>query len=330
MKSSKSSLLGTRNSFKPYEYLFYYEAWTKQQTMFWLPFEVCMKSDAIEFNNKLNQKEKDIFMDIFMLFPLMDYMVGDGYKLLMQHFHLPEISMLLSAFNNMEMIHADAYAQLSDRINIDESIHTDYLKNNIFIEKFNSLKWEINNKLDILKVIAQMSVFTEGFKLFSLFGPFLRTSHFGLLKGMGQIITLSMRDETLHHETMTQLFKDLRDEFLANNIYRQIDIDNLISELNKTLDSEINLEMEMIDYLFRNDRSILGFSKEELKSYIIKLAILRSKKINLKTNIQYQESLYPKWIDEIVNLNEGVDFFCQRPTQYRKADLTDISDEDFI
>lgn len=325
----KSSLLGVRNSFKPYEYNFYYEAWTKQQNMFWLPFEVCLKSDAIEFNSRLNQQEKEIFLDIFRLFPLMDYMVGDGYKLLMNYFHLPEIAMVLSAFNNMEMIHADAYAQLSDRINISESIHTDYLNTKIFVEKFNSLKWEINNKLDILRVIAQMSVFTEGFKLFSLFGPFLRTSHLGLLKGMGQIITLSMRDETLHHETMTQLFKDLRDEFLNNSTYRKVDIDNLIKDLSETLDREIYLEMEMINYLFRDNKSMLGFSKEELKNYIIKLALLRSKKINLKTEIKYNESLYPKWIDEIVNLSEGVDFFCQRPTQYRKADLTDIDDEDF-
>ncbi|BCL65781.1 ribonucleotide-diphosphate reductase subunit beta [uncultured bacterium] len=329
MKHHKTSLLGTRNNFKPYEYLFYYEAWTKQQNMFWLPSEVCMKSDEIEFKNKLTQKERDIFIDIFKLFPLMDYMVGDGYKLLMNHFNLPEISMLLSAFNNMEMIHADAYAQLSDRINLGEEIHTDYLETSIFVKKFNSLKWEINNKLDILKVIAQMSVFTEGFKLFSLFGPFLRTSHFGLLKGMGQIITLSMRDETLHHETMTQLFKDLRDEFLRDYIYRKVDIDNLIKDLNSILESEIYLELEMIDYLFRNNRNLLGFSKDELKSYIIKLAIMRSSKINLKTNIQYDEELYPKWIDEIVNLNEGVDFFSQRPTQYRKADLSDISDDDF-
>lgn len=330
MKNNRTSLLGTRNNFKPYEYLFYYEAWTKQQTMFWLPFEVCLKSDEIEFKNKLSKKERDIFIDIFKLFPLMDYMVGDGYKLLMQNFHIPEISMLLSAFNNMEMIHADAYAQLSDRINLGDEIHKDYLETSIFVKKFNSLKWEINNKLDILKVIAQMSVFTEGFKLFSLFGPFLRTSHFGLLKGMGQIITLSMRDETLHHETMTQLFKDLRNEFLREKIYRKVDIDNLIEELSLILKDEIALEMEMIDYLFRDNRNMLGFSKEELKSYIIKLAILRSQKINLKTDIEYDEELYPQWIDEIVNLNEGVDFFCQRPTQYRKADLSGISDEDFI
>ena len=61
--------------------------------------------------------------------------------------------------------------------------------------------------MNIAKTMAIYSGFTEGVQLFSSFAILLNFPRHNLMKGMGQIVTWSIRDETLHVEGMSQLFR---------------------------------------------------------------------------------------------------------------------------
>ena len=53
-------LFTPRVAYKPFEYPEYYtEGWLKQAQAFWLHTEISMQSDIKDWNEKLNEKEKN-------------------------------------------------------------------------------------------------------------------------------------------------------------------------------------------------------------------------------------------------------------------------------
>ena len=73
--------------------------------------------------------------------------------------------------------------------------------------------FNVNSKEDIAKTVAVFSAFTEGLQLFASFAILLNFPRHNKLKGMGQIVTWSVRDETLHCNSMIRIFK----EFIKEN-----------------------------------------------------------------------------------------------------------------
>ena len=67
--------------------------------------------------------------------------------------------------------------------------------------------FNVNSKEDIAKTVAVFSAFTEGLQLFASFAILLNFPRHNKLKGMGQIVTWSVRDETLHCNSMIRIFK---------------------------------------------------------------------------------------------------------------------------
>ena len=82
-------------------------------------------------------------------------------------------------------------------------------------EYINAVKVTKGDKKSIAKALAIYSGFTEGLTtLLASFIILLNFPRFGKMKGMGQIITYSIRDESMHVEAMTKLFR----EFMQENI----------------------------------------------------------------------------------------------------------------
>ena len=67
--------------------------------------------------------------------------------------------------------------------------------------------FNMNTPHDIAKTMAVYSGFTEGVQLFSSFAILLNYPRHNLMKGMGQIVTWSIRDESLHVEGLSELFR---------------------------------------------------------------------------------------------------------------------------
>ena len=92
--------------------------------------------------------------------------------------------------------------------------------------------------------IAAFSAFTEGMQLFNSFIMLLNFPRRGVMKGMGQIVTWSIADETLHAESMIKLFRT----YIEEN--REIWNDELKGNIYTIATKMVELEDKFIDLAF--------------------------------------------------------------------------------
>ena len=185
--------------------------------MHWMPESVPLHTDVKDWQD-VTPEEKHLLTQIFRLFTQSDVDVGAGYvDKYMPIFKKPEARMMMSSFANMESIHQDAYSLLLDTVGMPEIEYKAFAEyeemsdKHDYVGEFKPLK---SDKKTIAKTLAVYSAFTEGLQLFSSFAILLNFPRFGKMKGMGQIVTYSIRDESMHVEAMTKLFREFIQEIL--------------------------------------------------------------------------------------------------------------------
>jgi ribonucleoside-diphosphate reductase beta chain len=170
----------------------------------------------------------------------------------------------------------------------------------------------LSNKQSIAKTLAVYSAFTEGLQLFSSFAILLNFPRFGKMQGMGQIVTYSIRDESMHVEAMTKLFR----EFIQENI--EIWTDDFKKELYQICREMVKLEDKFLDLVF-DMGDIQGLTKKDMYAYNRYIADRRLLQLGLKTNFNQRENPLG-WLDEVMGI-EHQNFFEGRATAYMKAGL---------
>lgn len=307
------TLLQERNIYKPFKYPWAYIAYKKQNQMHWMPEEINLANDLKDFRQDLNEDEKTLLVNIFRFFTQMDVDVAGGYcSHFLPNIKVPEIRMAMSAFANMEAIHMDAYSLLLETLEFDASIYSDFLQIKEMYEKHEYLcQCNTETPFELAKTIAIYSVLTEGVQLFSSFAILLNFSRYNKMKGMSQVVTWSVRDESLHVETMSQVFNTLMDE---NPGLWNDSMQNCIHEAAQRI---INLEEKFIDVCFEQT-NIKGITKEEVKEYVRYIADMRLQGIRVKP--LFNQNDHPlDWLTEILNSVEHTNFFENRATEYAKA-----------
>jgi hypothetical protein len=68
-------------------------------------------------------------------------------------------------------------------------------------------EFNVESKPAIAKTLAVFGAFTEGLQLFASFAMLMNFPRFNKMKGMGQIVSWSVRDETLHCNSIIKLFR---------------------------------------------------------------------------------------------------------------------------
>ncbi len=319
------SLLKADPIFKPFNYPWAYEAWLTQQRIHWLPEEVPMGDDVKDWKNNLNDQEKQLLTQIFRFFTQADIEVNNCY---MRHysrvFQPTEIQMMLAAFSNMETIHIDAYSHLIDTIGMPESTYSEFLKYKEMKDKYDYMQeFGVESKIDIATTLAAFGAFTEGLQLFGSFAILMNFPRFGKMKGMGQIVTWSVRDESLHTNSIIRLYHT----FLKEN--PDIDKEELHKRLYTVCETIITHEDAFVDLAFNvSAGAIQGLSSKEIKEYLRYIADRRL--MQLEMNPIYGTGKNPlPWMDEILNGVEHTNFFENRVTEYTKAATRGTWDDAF-
>ena len=180
-----------------------------QQRVHWLPEEVPLADDVKDWHRGLSTAERNLLTQIFRFFTQADVEVNNCYmKHYSQVFKPTEVLMMLSAFSNIETIHIAAYSHLLDTIGMPELEYTAFLKYKEMKDKYDYMQsFRVDSKHEIAKTLAAFGAFTEGLQLFASFAILLNFPRFGKMKGMGQIVTWSVRDETLHCLSVIRLFR---------------------------------------------------------------------------------------------------------------------------
>ncbi|UFX98373.1 ribonucleotide-diphosphate reductase subunit beta [Candidatus Gromoviella agglomerans] len=309
--NSRSPLFNKNPVYKPFRYPWAFDSWLTQQKIIWLPEEVLMNDDIVDWRFVITDDERDLLMNIFRFFTQSDIEVNNCYmKYYMNVFCPIEIQMMLSAFSNMETIHIHGYSFLMDTLEIDEGEYTAFLEYKEMKDKWEYLqKYGDYSLRGIAITLARFGAFTEGLQLFAAFAILMNFQRFGKMKGMGQIVAWSIRDETLHMTSMIKLFHTLIKE------HPFIWSDSFEKELMMECKRVVELEDAFIDLAFKG-RYVEGISAEESKQYIRYIANRRLKQLGTSPLYTVNENPYP-WMEQLQN--EFVNFFENRPSEYSKA-----------
>ncbi|RYE06501.1 MAG: ribonucleotide-diphosphate reductase subunit beta [Rickettsiaceae bacterium] len=312
----KPSLLNAKPIYKPFHYPWAYEAWHQQQKIHWLPEEVPLADDIRDWKYNLSSGEKNLLTQIFRFFTQADIEVNNCY---MKHyakiFQPTEVQMMLAAFSNMETIHIAAYSHLLDTIGLPEEEYQAFLKYKEMKDKYDYMqRFGVSTKEDIATTLAVFGAFTEGLQLFASFAILLNFPRFNKMKGMGQIVTWSVRDETLHTNSIIKLFKT----FVQEN--PEVWNEKLKRNLYEACTTIVHFEDAFIELAFEVG-GIEGLTPKEMQQYIRYIADRRLTQLGLK-KIYLIEKNPLSWLDEILSGVDHTNFFERTVTDYTKAATT--------
>jgi ribonucleoside-diphosphate reductase beta chain len=306
------SLLEARTQYKPFEYPWAYDFWKRQQQIHWMPEEVPLGEDCRDWAQKLSDHERNLLTQIFRFFTQADVEVQNCYHENYGRVFKPtEVKMMLTAFSNMETVHIAAYSHLLDTIGMPESEYGMFLEYEEMKAKHDYLAtFGVDNDQDIARTLAMFGGFTEGLQLFASFAMLMNFPRQSKMKGMGQIVSWSVRDESLHCEGIIKLYHAFNKETGA--VTKAVADD--IVDCCKTV---IEMEDKFIDLAFEMG-PVNGMTPDDIKAYIRFIADWRLRQLHLPEVYGVTENPLP-WLQALLSGVEHANFFEARATEYSKA-----------
>jgi ribonucleoside-diphosphate reductase beta chain len=317
-------LTQTRQIYKPFSYPEAFDYFLKQQQSHWIANEVPMSADVQDWKTILSDHEKSVIGGTLKGFIQSEIHVNEYWsQKVAKWFPHPEICMMAVSFGAFEAIHTHAYAHLNETLGIED--YDAFLAEPTAKDKIDRLINENRYHLDfidaksrntfIARSLAIFSAFTEGVSLFANFAVLLNFSRFNKLKGVGQIISWSIRDESLHSQAGCWLYR----KFVSEN--PEVLTDEFKKTIYQAARDTVALEDAFIDKVFENG-PIEGLDPKDLKVFIRNRANLKLGELGLKMNWKNldQESLKRMdWFDYLSAGVEHTDFFSQRVSSYAKG-----------
>ncbi|MFL6795330.1 MAG: ribonucleotide-diphosphate reductase subunit beta, partial [Sphingomicrobium sp.] len=147
-------------------------------------------------------------------------------------------------------------------------------------------------------------------QLFASFAMLMNFPRFNKMKGMGQIVSWSVRDESLHCEGIIKLFHTFVRE---RNCLTPAVKEAITEACFKT----VRLEDAFVDLAFEMG-PVNGMTQDDIKQYIRYVADWRLGQLGLDPIYRIKEHPLP-WLQEILNGVEHANFFETRATEYSKA-----------
>ncbi len=316
-------LLTENPVYKPFRYPWAYDAWLTQQRIHWLPEEVPLADDVKDWHKSLTASERNLLTQIFRFFTQADVEVNNCYmKHYSQVFKPTEVLMMLSAFSNIETVHVAAYSHLLATIGLPELEYQAFLKYKEMKDKYDYMQtFRVDSKPEIAKTLAAFGAFTEGLQLFASFAILMNFPRFNKMKGMGQIVSWSVRDETLHCLSVIRLFRT----FVQEN--PEIWTEEFRREIYLICATIVEHEDAFIDLAFELG-GVQGLDAVSVKQYIRFIADRRLVQLGLEPLYHVAKNPLP-WLDEMLNGIEHTNFFENRATEYSKASTAGTWEEAF-
>lgn len=324
INTGRVGLLDASGAYNVSRYPWAYDYWKKQQQVHWMGEEIPLGDDIKDWTSeRLTAGERNLLTQIFRFFTQSDVEVGDNYlKRYMPIFQPLEIQMMMAAFTNMETIHIDAYALLLKTLGMPQTEFEAFRDYSAMRDKADYMHtFGVGTVADVSRTLAMFGAFTEGMALFASFAMLLNFPRHNKMKGMGQIVTWSVRDESLHCEGLIRLFHEWNRETGALTKAVRDDI----LDVARTMTA---LEEKFVDLAFELG-AVDGMRPEDIGAYIHYVVDWRLTQLRLPPLFGYfrpTETAYEQtkphplpWLVEILNGVEHANFFEQRSTEYSKA-----------
>ena len=310
------SLIKQSKAFKPFLYPWAMEYAEEHEKIHWGTWELNLQDDVSQWKmGQVSDKEKNHVKQILRLFTQSDVAVGGNYcDLFIPKFKNNEIRNMLLSFANREGTHQRAYALLNDTLGFPDSEYEAFLDYKQMVEKIEFMQsGDTSTYAGLAKAVAQSAI-NEGMSLFSAFVMLLNYQRFGKFKGMCEVIEWSIRDETMHVEAMTRLFREFCYE------HPQIVNDQFKKDIYNMVRTAVKLEDKVIDLAYKMG-NIEGLTPKEVKRYIRYIADRRLIQLGLKPNYRIKENPLP-WLEWIISGDSFKNFFEGVVTDYSAEGMT--------
>lgn len=303
------SLVESSKVYKPFKYPWAVEYAVQHELIHWGEHEAKLQDDVMQWKTKLSEQEKYHVTQILRLFTQSDVAVGTNYiEHYLQKFKNNEIRSMLASFANREFTHQRSYALLNDTLGLPESEFSAFADVEAMKDKLEFMANIDTNSYAGLALAVARSAINEGMSLFSAFVMLLNYTRFGKMRGMGEIVQWSIRDESLHCEGMTRLFREFCNEHprIVNDDFKA-QIYGMVREAVALEDKVIDLAYEMGD--------IEGLTSKEVKQYIRYVADRRLIQLGLRGNYGVKENPL-EWLEPLIATTSHDNFFETVVTEY--------------
>ena len=296
--------------------------WDQNVKQFWLPEEVPISKDLKSWS-ELNTDEKKLYKRVLAGLTLLDTkQANDGVPSMMSLTEDFQRKAVLSFMGTMEEIHAKSYSSIFTTLLSTEEINElfQWIEDEPTLQRKAELvlaqyKNTTNPKNLYLSMVT--SVFLESFLFYSGFFYPLFLAGQGKMVSSGEIISLILRDESLHGKYIGLLAQEIYDEFdeetkLEVNAKRDEIRDALMeNEENYTrlIYEGTGLEEEVINFLKYNANTAMN---------------------NLGFDAVYEvEPINPIVLNGLSTETKTHDFFSTKGNGYQKGVYEELEDEDF-
>ena len=310
-------LFDERIPYKPFEYPEYYtEGWLKQAQAFWLHTEIPMSGDVKDWNEKLTDSEKNLVGNILLGFAQTECAVSDYWtQKVVSWFPKHEIQQMAMMFGSQETIHAVAYSYLNETLGLEN--FEAFLHEPATAERFENLvSYNGSDPVGIGRSLAIFSAFAEGVSLYSAFAVLYSFQLRNLLKGIGQQMKWSVRDESLHSKMGCQLFRHMCEEIPTL-------LEDCREDVIKAAETMLTAEERYIDKMFEQG-DIENLKAYDLKQFIRKRLNEKLQELGYSDFGKYfafdeKAAANLDWFYHLTGGHTHTDFFAVRPTDYSKA-----------
>ncbi|GAA0713395.1 class 1b ribonucleoside-diphosphate reductase subunit beta [Paraclostridium ghonii] len=297
--------------------------WDQNVKQFWLPEEISVSKDLKTWAD-LSENEKELYKKVLAGLTLLDTKQGNnGVPSMMSLTEDLQRKAVLSFMGTMEEIHAKSYSSIFMTLlttsQIDELFK--WIETEPTLQRKAELilaQYENTNDKRSLYLSMVTSVFLESFLFYSGFFYPLYLAGQGKMVASGEIISLILRDESLHGKYIGLLAQEIYDSFkdeeklkLKKELYKIFeDLMKNEIEYTKNIYKESGLVEEVITFLkYNSNRALenLGFDK-------------------------YYEvgEINPIVLNGLSTETKSHDFFSTKGNGYQKGIYEELEDEDFI
>ena len=295
--------------------------WEQNVKQFWLPEEI---SKDLKCWSMLSEKEKELYKKVLAGLTLLDTKQGNnGVPSMMNLTENLQRKAVLSFMGTMEEIHAKSYSSifmtLLSNDQIDELFN--WIENEPTLQRKADLilaQYENTNDNESLYLSMVTSVFLESFLFYSGFFYPLYLAGQGKMVASGEIISLILRDESLHGKYIGLLAQELFNSF---DEYKKSELKNKAYSIFESLmENEINYTKTIYDGT--------GFTNEVIN--FLKYNANRALE-NLGFESYYEVSdINPIVLNGLSTETKSHDFFSTKGNGYQKGIYEELEDEDFI
>jgi ribonucleoside-diphosphate reductase beta chain len=323
-------LFDERIPYKPFEYPAYFnDGWLPQMQAFWLHTEIPMQGDVKDWKENLKPHEKNLVGNILLGFAQTECAVSDYWTgMVTKWFPKHEIKQMAICFGSQETIHATAYSYLNETLGLEDFeafMHEPEIKEKFeYLTKVSAdwtpeqLKENPKAREEVGRSLAIFSAFAEGVSLYSSFAVLYSFQMRNLLKGIGQQMKWSVRDESLHSKMGCTLFRHMCEEYPTL-------LESVRDEIQTAAKLMVEMELKFIDKMFEMG-NLENLNAVDLKEFIKQRANEKLGELGYNPmpggdfyfEVDKESSSKLEWF---YNLTGGVtwtDFFAMRSTDYSK------------